>query len=419
MIERLKEDLIKLGRFGRENSMKRVECYADLDPEKGISRPFGSEANRKARDYVVKEMRDAEMDVKIDRIGNIFGTKKGNDPDRDSILICSHIDSVVNGGMFDGALGVICGIEVIRELNEERFEHERDIEVGVFTGEEGSSFDFGLLGSSVVSGRISYDEALEIENQDGKKVREVLEEIGYFGNFEKNIGEWGYSLEMHVEQGPILEEKNVPIGIVEDITGIETMIVTIEGEADHAGTTPMDMRKDALVSASGVIGALDKKAKEMDLSGEGSASGTVGRLNVKPNETNVIPSKVKMGIDIRANEEHKMERLVREVKKELKNLEETHGVKTEAKIVSKEFPMELSEEFIEEIENSAKELDIKYKKMASRAGHDSQNIAEKIKSGMVFVPSVAGISHSPMEWTEWEDIKNGAKVMLKTVKNLC
>ncbi|MFW6041311.1 MAG: M20/M25/M40 family metallo-hydrolase, partial [Thermoplasmatota archaeon] len=180
-LEKLKKDLVRLGRFGRKNE-ELIENFEDLDKDSGITRYSGSEADKKARDYIVQLMKEEGMEVKIDKVGNIFGIKEGSDPDLKSILVGSHIDTVTNGGMFDGALGVVSGIEAVRILKEEEFDNKRPIEVVVYTAEEGSSFPKSLLGSSFLIGDISVEEALETENEEGETLEEVLEKIGYKGD---------------------------------------------------------------------------------------------------------------------------------------------------------------------------------------------------------------------------------------------
>ncbi len=185
-LKRIKEDLIELGKYGRDKP-RRIETYENLDPEKGITRPTGTEANKKARDYVVSEMKEAGLEVKIDKVGNIFGIKKGTKPDKKSVMIGSHVDSVQNGGMLDGALGVMSAIEAVRRINDEGYEHERNIEVVVYTSEEGSAFPVGLLGSSVLIEDISVEKALQTKNEENETLEKALERIEYKGDFEKDL----------------------------------------------------------------------------------------------------------------------------------------------------------------------------------------------------------------------------------------
>jgi len=414
---RLKEDLVEAGKIGREPE-RRVEQYDHLEPERGVNRLACTEANRKLRDYAVMRMKEAGLEVKIDKIGNIFARKEGIKTSTGSIMCGSHLDSVPNGGQFDGCLGVFGAIEAIRRMTEDSFDNERPVEVVVFTGEEGPAFGMSLLGSSALVGKINMAEALGKNNTAGQTLDEALREINYKGDFTRTLEDVEYMVELHIEQGPVLHKENIPIGIVENIAGITWLMVTIKGEGNHAGTTPMKMRKDALVTASEIVSFVNRRANEI-VDKLGSVTvGTVGKLNVFPNGTNSIPAKVEMGIDIRDVVKENMDSLKSEVVKFINGLGGKYGVDAEIQMPPLHFPTPLSAEVVNIIEQSAKQVGIQTKRMNSGAGHDSQNMAEKVKTGMIFVPSVNGISHSPMEWTEWEDIETGVHVLTQTLKNL-
>jgi N-carbamoyl-L-amino-acid hydrolase len=416
-LERLKKEMVEMGEFGRD-PQRKVESYSDLDPEKGVTRPCGTDANKKARDYVVAHMEEAGLKVKVDKVGNIFGRLEGK-TDKGVIWAGSHVDSVLNGGQFDGTLGVMTALEATRRLIEEDHENYRPIEVVVYTGEEGSSFPLALLGSSTLIGKVTYDQALAAKNRDGEILEDTLEKIGYKGDFERKLDDVEYSLELHVEQGPVLDAEHIPVGIVENITGLAWILATIEGEENHAGTTPMKMRKDALLAATEIVSLVNKNALDLLDKYGGSTVGTVGRFNALPGAPNIVPGKVEVGIDVRDVVEENLTFMIDEAKKALKNLEKKYGVSVSLEMpfgVHKAAP--LSTEVVDTIELSAQEVKVTAKRMNSGAGHDSQNIAEKIKTGMIFVPSIKGISHAPMEWTEWEDIEKGTKVLTQTLKNL-
>jgi len=417
MVDRLKEDLIETGSFGR-TPLKRIERYEQLDPQKGVTRPAGTEENRKIRDYAVGRMKETGLSVKIDKVGNIFGRKEGSKTNKGSVMSGSHLDSVINGGMFDGSLGVFGAIEAVRRMDDESFDNERPLEVVVFTAEEGSAFSPILLGSSVLVDKLSVDEALNRKNTRGQTLEEVLENMGYKGDFEGSLDDVEYMVETHIEQGPVLYREKIPIGIVENISGVAWVMATILGEENHAGTTPMRMRKDALVAASDIISFVNKRANEMVKELGASTVGTVGKLNVFPNGTNIVPGKVEMGIDIRDVVQKNMEGLKNETLKAMKDIEKKYGVDISTELPPMHIPVKLSDEVVNMIDNSARQVGVMTKRMNSGAGHDSQNMAEKVKTGMIFVPSVNGISHAPLEWTNWEDIENGVKVLTQTLKNL-
>ena len=414
---RLKEDLIETSKYGRD-PVRSVTCYEDLDPEKGITRPTGSEDNKKIRDYAVNCMKEAGLEVKIDRIGNIFGKQKGKKQVLKSVMCGSHLDSVINGGQFDGALGVFAAIEAVRRINKENFLNERPIEVVVFTGEEGSAFGMTLLGSAALIGKLKLEEALNRKNDDGITLSKALERIGYTSDFIRTIDDVEYFLEMHVEQGPVLFNKKIPVGIVKNIAGIAWAYATIFGEGNHAGTTPMNMRKDALLAASEIVQFVNQRAIEIKKKKKSSTVGTVGKMNVFPNGTNIVPARVDMGIDIRDVEYENMKLLQNDIMNKIKSLESKYNVKTNITLPPIHSPARLSQEVIENIEKSSSGLGIKSLRMNSGAGHDAQNMAEVVKTGMIFVPSVKGISHAPMEWTEWENIETAVKVLTETIKKL-
>ncbi len=416
-IARLKGRLVETGGIGRPGSV-RVERCDQLSLDIGVTRPAGSKENRQIRDYAVRCMEEAGLRVAFDAVGNIFGRRDGSKPGLGSVMCGSHVDSVRNGGMFDGALGVFGAIEAVQRLKEENFENKRPLEVAIFTGEEASAFKQVLLGSSVLTGKVPLKQALDLRDEKGRTLQDALDGMGYRGTSIRSLDDVEFMIEMHIEQGPILYEEGTPIGIVQDITGLAWMLVTITGQENHAGTTPMNMRKDALVAASDVVTFVNKRANEMVEELGSSTVGTVGRLNVFPNGTNVVPGRVELGIDIRdVNREH-MEDLIQEIVDFIENLEARYDVMTEIQMPAIHNPVPLSKEVTRVIEESAKKLEISSKRMSSGAGHDAQNIAEKIKTGMIFVPSVHGISHSPLEWTEWADVEKGLEVLVETLKSL-
>jgi N-carbamoyl-L-amino-acid hydrolase len=417
MEDRLKEDIVASGRFGRETE-HRVDDFDKLDPEKGVTRPTGSEANGKVRAYAVEKMKEVGLEVRVDAVGNIFGRKNGSGPDERAVMCGSHLDSVINGGQFDGALGVFSAIEAVRRLKDEGYENRRPIEVAVFTGEEGSAFGMTLLGSTALVGKMSFEEALARKNTEGMTLKETLENSGYAGDFAMDLRSVEYFVELHIEQGPVLFNNKVPIGVVENIAGISWIYATINGEGNHAGTTPMKMRRDALVAAADIIRFVDNHANEMVDRLRSATVGTVGKLNVYPNGMNIVPGRVELGIDIRDVVSGNMESLKREVSEALKGIEKKYGVSVDITLPPTHSPEPLAPEVVDAIEKSAAEAGIRAMRMNSGAGHDSQNIATRVKTGMIFVPSVGGISHAPMEWTEWADIENGARVLTQTLKNL-
>ena len=418
MIDGLKEELIRISAMGRASNCS-VESYDQLDSTMGVTRPEGSSANKVLRDFTVERMQAAGLLVRVDCVGNIIGRRDGSSKHDKAIMIGSHLDSVINGGHLDGALGVFAGIEVLRRLGDEGFHHQRPIEVVAFTGEEGSAFVVGaMLGSAVLSGKMRPEEALSIQNLGGQTLDEVLTDMGYKGDFAYCVDDVDAFLELHIEQGPILDNEDIPVGIVENITGITWLKSVVIGFGNHAGTTPMHLRQDALVAATAAIRFLNRRAHEMAKSVNSSVVGTTGYLNVYPNNINVIPGMVELGFDIRAASLENMQMLTDEAITFLNGLGHENGIDVQVSSPDVQAPVQLSEDISGIIEASAVRTGVKFRRMASGAVHDAQNMASVSRTGMIFVPSVKGVSHSPMEWTEWEDIEKGVSVLAGAVKTL-
>jgi N-carbamoyl-L-amino-acid hydrolase len=267
-------------------------------------------------------------------------------------------------------------------------------------------------------GSAGIEQVLSRRNTQGKTLDEVLDDIGYKGDYERGLEDVEYFVELHIEQVPVLYGERIPIGVVENITGVTWIKATIIGEGNHAGTTPMNMRRDALLAASEVISFVNKRASDMSQRSGASTVATVGKLNVFPNGTNVIPGMVEMSIDIRDVVQGNMEELKDAIIKALRELERKYGVGVDIQIPIAHVPASLSSEVVRITETSAQQLGIKTKRMNSGAAHDAQNLSQKVKTGMIFVPSVHGVSHSPMEWTDWEDVEIGLRVLTQTLKNL-
>ncbi len=420
-ISRLREDLVELGKLGRKNS-RRIEYKEELDDSSGLFRPTGSERNRASRDYIIERMKSAGLEVEFDAVGNIYGIKRANassagreDDDREAVMTGSHIDSVRDGGQFDGALGVVSALEVLRALSEEDFTHSRDLIAVVLTAEEGSAFPRGLVGSEYISGRSSADELLSLKDERGRTLKQALS--GYRGDFELDISRLAAFIELHPEQGPNLAESGIPLGLVERITGISWVRFTIRGEADHAGTTPMSGRSDALAAASHLITEIEEIAGELARNSASSPVATVGELNVHPGAANIVPGRVDMKVDIRDTDEDNMARLRDEIIETAYALRRK-GLEIESEVLFHIAPAVCAEKILSTLDRAADSLDIVTLRMVSGAAHDAQNFADKVDTAMMFLPSVDGISHSPYEWTEWEDIEKGGMVLSEALRDL-
>lgn len=390
----------------------RIEKLGKISLDEGkVSRLALTKADKLARDYVVSIMKEIGLEVKVDKIGNIFGILKDeSNKEKEPIFIGSHIDTVIDAGIYDGCYGVLSGLEVIQTLKENNISLKRPIVCAVFTNEEGVRFQPDMLGSLVYAGGLDIDEALKIKGIDGKVLEKELKDIGYFGEENPGFMKAKAYIELHVEQGPILDKEDLEIGVVTGIQGISWQEIKIKGVANHAGTTPMNMRKDALYIASKINVFLKELACEND------CVITVGSINIKPNAINVIPSEAIMTVDLRDLSNKKMEYLENEISEYLKQL--SKNIDIEVKRLVRFSPVSFDQEIISLIEDNVNKRQLSYKKMTSGAGHDAQMISRICKTAMIFVPSKDGISHSPKEYTKKKDLENGANILLDTVTYL-
>jgi len=402
--ERLRVDGQRL-----EQRIMILAQYGGL-PNGGVHRVAYSEADKQGRQYLISLMREAGMSVRMDAAGNIIGRREGQDPKLPVILIGSHSDTVPEGGKYDGALGVLAAIECVQVLEENGFETRHPVEVVVFANEEG-----GLIGSRGMIGKMT-PEALTVVSHSGKTVGEGIAFLG--GNPEKlqeavrSEKDIEVFIELHIEQGGSLENENIDIGVVQGIVGIHWWDVVVEGFANHAGTTPMDNRRDALLTASHLVIAVNRVVTSIP----GRQVGTVGRIHAEPGAPNVIPGKVVMSLEIRDLAEEKIQSVFENIAHEARAIEKKFGTKITFSVIdAKSISAPMDERMQKYLEESAKDLGYSYKIMPSGAGHDAQNMAKLVPTGMFFVPSVGGISHSPGEFTRADDMTKGANVMLRTV----
>ncbi|MGB9958818.1 Zn-dependent hydrolase (plasmid) [Haloferax prahovense] len=380
----------------------------------------GTDANRDARQYFVDRLEDAGFGVRVDAVGNIAGRWEPNgiDSDADPVAVGSHLDSVVEGGIFDGVLGVYAGLESVRAMQDAGMRPTHPIEVVAFTEEEGGRFSDGVLGSSVASGNTAPDTALAIEDDTGVTLAEALEQIGFRGSGVVDALAWDTWLELHIEQGTRLEATGVPVGIVTSITGTVRSHVNIVGEADHAGATSMQNRRDALAAASELTLAVESIANDVVSTTSETAVATVGQHTVKPNSINVIPGQVHLGIDIRDVETDAIDEIVRRIRSRIDHIEAEREV---CITYSQEYeiePSKMSSRCIEETEAAAARVGTETLKLHSGAGHDTMQLTDVTDVGMLFAPSIDGVSHSPLERTTWADCTEGTKVLCQTLGKL-
>ena len=395
--DRLQQRITDLSKFG-------------ANPEGGVSRVAFSAADVAGREYIKKLMQDAGLVVRVDAAGNIIGRRNGSDPKLPAIMAGSHIDSVPGGGNYDGDVGVLGAIEVAHLLRERGVVLRHPLEIVSFTDEEG-----GLIGSLAMTGRLEAA-ALEVMSHSGKTIREGIRAVGgdpdRLERARRKPGELKAFVELHIEQGAVLDEGGIDIGVVEGIVGIHWWDVTIDGVANHAGTTPMNRRRDALVSAAELVLAVNRVATALP----GRQVATVGRIRADPGAPNVIPGKVVLSLEVRDLASDKIQQVYEAIEAEAERIakaRQTSIAFTELQLASDPAPTD--ERMRRIIAAAATSLGLTHKLMPSGAGHDAQDMTHIAPTGMIFVPSVGGVSHSPKEHTSPEDMANGANVLLRTV----
>lgn len=384
-------------------------------PNEGMTRYSYSPEDVKTRKYMKEKMAEYGLTVREDGLGNIFGKLEGKKEFAPSVLIGSHFDSVPHGGNYDGPAGVIAGLEVAALFQEHNIKPTYPLEVIAMIEEEGSRFGGGLMGSRGINGLIGEEDFHTIRDKDGISVIEAMQEAGLDPTLPKHRDPKTMKafLELHIEQGPILEEENISIGVVDTIVGLTQFEVTIEGKAGHAGTTPMDRRSDALITAATIVSQLPKLAKA---EGNGTVI-TTGQFAVYPNGSNVIPDKVIFSIDLRSGEEASIQRVMEKVKALIESYQKD-GIKTSIEQQLYIQPKELSKEVRSSLKESTEKLGISSIPMLSGAGHDAMVFSDYTEAGMIFIPSKDGLSHCPEEWSDLEHLALGVDVLFETAKKL-
>ncbi len=408
--QRLREDLLTNATFGQVNV------------EEGYGRTVltGSNSDQQAREYFVDQLEARGLRVQIDPVGNIAGrwTPDTADSMAAPIALGSHLDSVPNGGIFDGPLGVYAALESVRALQDAEVPLDRPIEVVCFTGEEGQRFNYGALGSAVAVGDVSTEWALAREDDNGVSLSTALDNIGFSGTDQIKPKKWDSWLELHIEQAEKLTDANVPAGIISAITGIARCDVSIEGEANHAGTTSMVDRTDALTAASELVLEVEQAANEQLAANSSAPVATVGHSIVSPNAPNVVPGEVTLTIDVRDTNYDTMEYLINRAKLSLSRIERDRGVDVSFVRSADRTPQSMSERCQTALQNAATRYNIPTIEFDSRAAHDTMRVAKVTDAGMLFAPSEDGLSHSPHEWTDWEDCATATQILAGAVAAL-
>jgi beta-ureidopropionase / N-carbamoyl-L-amino-acid hydrolase len=395
--QRLEQRIHALGRFG-------------ANPGGGVSRVAFSQADIAGREYVKSLMREAGLEVRVDTAGNIIGRRAGTDPALPVIMTGSHIDSVPQGGNYDGDVGVLGAIEVAQLLREHGIVTRHPMEFVVFTDEEG-----GVVGSQAMAGQVG-PEALDVISHSGLTIRDGIRAVGgdplRLTEARRAPGTVAAFVELHIEQGAVLDEAGTDIGVVEGIVGIRWWDVTVQGTANHAGTTPMNRRRDALLAASELALAVNRIALTMP----GTQVATIGRIRAEPGAPNVIPGRVEMSLEIRDLSADKIVSVFRAIEAEAKRIASARGTPMSFSEIDVALtPAPTDERLRKIIEAASASLGLSSRGMPSGAGHDAQDMAHIAPMGMIFVPSKDGISHAPQEYTAPVDIANGVDVLLRTL----
>lgn len=368
-----------------------------------------------AKDYLLSFVQDHNLSIKKDEIGNIMIRRSGVEDRLPSVAFGSHIDTVINAGKFDGPLGTVAGLEILLQLCENNIKTKYPLELIIFNCEESSRFNYATLGSKVMCGVADPETLLKLKDKQGISLEEILikhnSSIDVLYKAKRKPDSFKCFFELHIEQGPCLENENKTIGIVTGIAAPIRCIVRIKGQADHSGATAMHYRHDALLAGA----ELAIKLEQLAIEAGSSTVATVGNLQVKPGVMNVVPGDAELLIDIRGVDLIARDFVYSSLQKYISKVAEKRGVDIELQPISSDKPVLLSQKGIEQLKNICEGLDYSYEIMPSGAGHDAMHMANLCPTNMIFVPSKLGISHNPLEFTEWKDIEAGIKVLQQAV----
>ena len=402
--ERLWRRIFDLGEIGKQEGG-------------GVTRLSFTEEERAAKDLVSTYMEEAGLFVYEDAVGNLFGRREGKNPGSPTVLVGSHVDSVYNGGDFDGPLGVLAGIEILQTMEERGTETEHPLEVVAFTDEEGARFSLGMIGSRALAGKLTTQDLETHEDRAGVSVAEAMRAYGLdpekIGDAARREGSIKGYVELHIEQGRVLENEDLPVGVVTGIAGAVWLRFFLQGETGHAGATPMNLRRDALAAAAEIMGLIEAEAAKT-----GTTVGTVGQLDLEPGGINIIPGEVRFSLDLRDIDEGVRDRVEDRIVEGAEEACRRRGVELEVETLQRLAPAPCSDLVRDAAERACRRLGIRVHALPSGAGHDAMQLADLCPMGMIFVRSREGISHNPDEWSSREDCAAGAEVLFHTVLDL-
>jgi len=405
-IRRLMERINSLGQIGRVDGP---------NGEWGNARLALTDADRDGRDLVMAWMRGLGMDVVVDRIGNAVGTWEGSEPGLPPVMMGSHIDTVRTGGRFDGNLGVLAGLEVVEAMQVAGVRPRRSLQVAFFTDEEGARFPPDMLGSLVYVGGLGLEEALDARDASGARLGDELERIGYAGSMPCPAASFPAAfVELHIEQGPVLEDEHITIGAVTGVQGISWTEITVTGQSAHAGTTPMRLRRDPMLVAAQIVAEARATARRMG----GTQVATVGRMEVFPDLVNVVPARVTFTVDLRNTDETRLQQAEQALFAFARSMAADEHCDLTLRSLARFEPVTFDAEMVDLVESTSRSLGYSVRRMPSGAGHDAQMLARVCPTAMIFVPSINGLSHNLAEDTAPADIEAGASVLLQVVLEL-
>ena len=400
------------------NDIEANAAFGALDTETGRGRTVltGTDADRRARERLLDRFADADLDVRIDPVGNIASrwVPEGVAPGTPAVAMGSHLDSVPEGGIFDGPLGVYGALEALRTIRDADLALSRPIEVVCFTEEEGARFGVGTLGSSAATGHRAIEDVLSLTDESGISLEFALENIGFRGEDTIDPAAWDSWFELHIEQGTRLESSGAAVGVVNAITGLTNGLVTFSGEADHAGSTPMDERRDALAAAAAFIGAVEDTATAVAAT-QPTAVATVGKMTVSPNARNIVPGEVVLELDVRDIDGATMDRIMSDLRDHCERIGEERPVETAFERPRNDPPSHMSDRLRDLVTDMNASDGIGVETMHSAAMHDTALVADRTDALLLFAPSQDGISHNPREWTDWSDCATATGFLARAV----
>lgn len=399
-VNRLKERMLQMAEIGKtENG--------------GVTRIALTNEDKQARDLFMQWMENLGLHVRYDDFGNMYGRLEGADSDAPVLMIGSHLDSVPKGGRFDGVLGVLAALEVVESLLENNAQNDRSIEIVSFTNEEGARFTPQMLGSGAVTGLFSKEYTYSRTDIDGLILKEELQKIGYLGSQDNRLDQEKVDafIEMHIEQGPVLESSHNKVGIVKGIAGFSWMEIVISGETNHSGTTPMELRRDSLITATSAIKAVHEWARSKK---DGTVA-TVGEIKTQPGIMNAIPGTTSFTLDVRHPYKDEFKSCIDEIRDIIEDIVDEESLTCNINEIKTHPPVTFAENITSSLVEASKKHDIPYYRMTSGAGHDAMYMNMIADTAMVFVPSIGGKSHCEEENTHWEDIEKGVTVLYESV----